>query len=56
MQNLLDWLKGKKTYGVLVATILYAVGGFASGQLTGDQAVQVILAALTAAGFRSAMK
>ena len=53
MSNRLD---GKKVYIVGVVTILYAVVVVGWQQNDWQQTSQIILAALTAMGFRSAMK
>ena len=48
--------KGKKTYAVALATVVFAGTGFFLGQLSGQEAVQLVSTALLAAGLRSGMK
>lgn len=50
-----NYLDGKKVYIVCAATILYSVTAVYLGFITWQQAMQNILAALGAAGFRHAM-
>ena len=52
----MNWLDGKKTYVVVIATLAYAAAQFYAGGIDLNSAVQMVLAALGAAGFRSAMK
>lgn len=47
---------GKKTYAVVAAAIIYAVLGVALGQISVDEAVKIILAALGGAAIRHAIK
>ena len=51
----LSKIDGYKTYIVCAITIIYAVAGAILGYLTWVQATQMVLAALGAAGFRSAI-
>ena len=48
-------LKGYKTYAVALVAIGYAIFGFFSAHLDANTAVEMILAALGAAGLRSAI-
>lgn len=56
MMKLWTWLKGKKTYIVCAITILWAWVGVALAMHGPETAIQVTLAALTAAGLRHGMK
>lgn len=47
------WLKGKKTYIVMLAALLGAVAGYASGEITLVQAIEAVLAALGLGALRS---
>ena len=38
----MNFLQGKKTYIIAIALVLYAVGGFVTGNLTGDQVVELL--------------
>lgn len=49
-------LQGYKVYIVCAATLAYAAAGFWNGSMDLQNAVEFGLAALGAAGFRSAMK
>ncbi len=46
-------MTGYKTYVVAALGIIYAVAGFLTGHVDGNSAIEVILAALGAAGLRS---
>ncbi len=48
-----EWLKGKKTYIVAVATICYALSGVVAGYIPIDQAVMLILGALGLGALRN---
>lgn len=48
----LEFLEGKKTYVVAIATISYALGGWVAGYLTLDQVIPLILIALGLGGLR----
>jgi len=48
-------MSGYKTYIVCVVAIVYAVAGFYTGHLDTNAAMQVVLAALGAAGLRNAI-
>ena len=48
----LDFLEGKKTYVVAVATVMYALGGWVAGYLEFNQIVPLILGALGLSGLR----
>jgi hypothetical protein len=47
------WLQGKKTYLVMIAAILGAIAGYATGELTVVQMIQAIMAALGLGALRS---
>lgn len=48
----MSFMNGWKTYLVCAVAIIYAVSGILSGNLDGNTAVGIILAALGAAGLR----
>ena len=48
-------LTGYKTYLVCAAALIYAIAGFYTGNLDVTTAINVVLAALGAAGLRSAV-
>ena len=48
----LEFLEGKKTYVVAIATISYALGGWVAGYLSLDQVIPLILVALGMGGIR----
>lgn len=50
----MTWINGYKTYIVCAAAIVYAVVQYWTGAIDENGAVQMTLAALGAAGFRSA--
>jgi len=56
MSKVLAWLDGKKTYTVCLAALVYALSGWWGGFLDGKTAADIVLFALGAGGFRSAMK
>ena len=53
--KLLERVDGNKTYVIALLTVLYAVVGVFIGQLTWEHAIELALAGLAAAGFRSAL-
>jgi len=55
MKNLLDALKGKKTFIVCGATLVYAVLGLMLGHLEPSGAANLVVLALTGAGLRDAL-
>lgn len=55
MTNLIEYLKGKKTFFVCAASVLYALSALATGHMDTQAAVEVILAALGGASMRSAI-
>lgn len=48
-------LEGYHTYIVVIASLCYAWGGFVSGNITMDAAIQITLLALGGAGLRNAV-
>lgn len=44
--NLLNWLKGKKTYILVALGVVYAVSGYYTGNLDGQAALEIIWVAL----------
>lgn len=53
--SLWGWLKGKKTYLIGVATLLYVAFGYWQAFLPADQAIQMVSTALLAMGIRHGM-
>jgi hypothetical protein len=51
-----EWLQGKKTWIVVIAALLYAVGGWLTDSLSSKEAIEVVLGALGLGGLRSAVK
>lgn len=49
----LNLLSGKKTYLLAIAAIVYALAGFVTGNVAGDEAIRIIWEALTAAAIRA---
>ena len=47
-----EFLEGKKTYLVALATLSYAVGGYFAGYLSFDQVIPLVLATLGLSGLR----
>ena len=50
------WLKGKKTFIVAGAGVVWAIGGLAMGWVEPEQAMMVILGSLGMAGLRDGMR
>jgi hypothetical protein len=55
MNTIIDALRGKKTYLLAFAAVVYAVAGYASGNLDAKSAMDVVWAALTSASMRAAI-
>jgi hypothetical protein len=55
MQNLLSWIKGKKTYFLSAAGVVWAVTGWMMGYLDEKTASEILWASLTAAALRNGM-
>lgn len=55
MNKVLSFLDGKKSYLVAIALVVYALTGIYTGQMTSDQAIQVILNGLGLGALRSAI-
>lgn len=55
MKDLWNYLSGKKTYIICLATLVYAVLGGLLNLLPWDQAVAMIFAALSVAGLRNGL-
>lgn len=53
MKNLKSQLEGKKTYLVSAGFVVYAILGVALGQLTPEQALQLVLSGLGFATLRA---
>lgn len=49
-------MKGYKTYSIVGVAVVYAISGFFYGALDANSAMQIVLAALTAAGLRDAIE
>ena len=47
-----DFLSGKKTYLVTIATLMYALGGWVAGYIETSSAINLILFALGLSGLR----
>lgn len=56
MKNILNKINGKKTYIVVVITIVYALSGVALGHIDPQAAIQLVLGSLGVAGIRDAIK
>lgn len=52
---MITYLKGKKTYIVGICGILFAIFGYASTNISGQDACQVILASLGLMGIRNGL-
>lgn len=50
--NLGQWIDGKKTYIMVIATVCYALGGAVAGYVPVEQAIMLILGALGLGGLR----
>ena len=55
MTNIINWLKGKKTYFLAALAVIYAIAGFYTGHLDSTTAISTIWAALGAAGLRNGL-
>jgi len=55
IQNIEEWLQGKKAYTVMIGAILLAIGGFLHGELSMAQAINALIAALGLGAIRSAI-
>lgn len=55
MKRIIAELQGKKTYIVALALIAYAIFGVYTGQLSQDQAVQVVLNGLGLSALRASI-
>ena len=55
MQQFLIWINGKKTYLTAIGMLVYAVLGWALNFLTPQAAMDIIWAALSLVGIRSAI-
>ena len=51
----LDFLGGKKTYVIAVATVCYALGGLVAGYVEASVAIPLILAALGLGALRKSV-
>ncbi len=49
---MIQFLSGKKTYFLALAALAYAIGGFFTGHIDGNSAVDMIWAALAAGALR----
>jgi len=49
----LNFLQGKKTYIIVVATLCYAIGGVIAGYISLNECIALILGALGLAGLRA---
>ena len=47
-----EFLEGKKTYLIAVATLMYALGGWVAGYLDFNQVIPLVLGALGLSGLR----
>lgn len=56
MIEILKSFDGWKTHLVAIATIVYAISGAVTGQLTPDAAIQLVLAALGLSAGRDALR
>lgn len=56
MKNILTMMAGKKTYTVVVLSLVYIGVGLYLKQITVDQAVQIAQVALGLGGIRAAIK
>lgn len=55
MTNLIEYLKGKKTYFIVAVSIIYALSALATGHMDVQTAIEMILAALGGASMRNAI-
>ena len=53
--NMLEWLKGKKTYIICAAGILTALGAYLSGSISLTELISAIYAAFTGMSLRAAV-
>ncbi len=49
----MDYFKGKRTYLLAIAAIIYSIAGYVTGHIDGQTAVDMIWTALATAGIRS---
>jgi hypothetical protein len=50
---MIQWLQGKKTYLLGLAALAYAIGGYFSGHLDAQTAMDIIWASLTSMALRA---
>lgn len=55
MNNLISWLKGKKTYTVAIIAVVYALSSVATGNMSWQQAVAWFLGSGAISSLRSAI-
>jgi hypothetical protein len=55
MNNLINWLKGKKTYTVAIIAVVYALSSVATGNMSWQQAVAWFLGSGAISSLRSAI-
>jgi hypothetical protein len=56
LTQLKNWFKGKKTYFLALALISYAAGGYFTGNLTSQQALELIYSSSFAVTIRAGIK
>ena len=50
----MNWLKGKKTYILQIALVLYVLGGVVTGHMGGQEALGLLFSAGTISSLRAA--
>jgi hypothetical protein len=53
--NIITYLKGKKTYLLALALFAYAIGGYSTGHLSGQEAIKLIYESGIASSIRAAI-
>lgn len=56
MTNLINWLKGKKTYFLALALFAYTIGGYFTGHMTAQEALALIYSSGVIASLRAGIK
>jgi hypothetical protein len=53
--NLINWLRGKKTYFLALALFAYTIGGYLTGHMTAQEALALIYSSGVIASLRAAI-
>lgn len=56
MSKIKEFLQGKKTYLLALALFAYSIGGYASGNLTAEQAIKAVYESSVIAALRAGIE